>query len=307
MANHVRSKPATAANNISNPFTAESPAASPGNAWASVELSQVNPFAMAKTIRRHILTMIAKANSGHPGGSLSAVEILTILYFRIMRHHPFEPDWPDRDRFILSKGHAAPALYAVLAECGYFPTEELASLRQLGSRLQGHTDRNLTPGVEMSAGSLGQGLSFGIGAALAARLDNRDYRVYVLVGDGECQEGQVWEAAMAASHFKVDNLTCIVDHNGLQLDGRVADIMNIEPLKDKWRSFGWHVLEVDGHDLIEIHQALQRARFAKGKPTAIIARTIKGKGVSFMENNVDFHGKAPTTEELERAMTELGG
>ncbi|MBI4330487.1 MAG: transketolase [Chloroflexi bacterium] len=261
---------------------------------------------MAKTVRRHIVTMIARANSGHPGGSLSAVEILTILYFRVMRHRPFEPGWPDRDRFILSKGHAAPALYAVLAECGYFPIEELASLRQLGSRLQGHTDRNLTPGVEMSAGSLGQGLSFAVGTALAARLDKKDYHVYALVGDGECQEGQIWEAAMAAAQFKTDNLVCIVDHNGLQLDGRVAEIMNVEPLKDKWRSFGWQAFEVDGHDLIDVQRALERARFARGKPTAIIARTIKGKGVSFMENNVDFHGKAPTPQELEKAMLELG-
>ncbi len=284
-----------------------SPAASQGAAWTGVELSQVNPEAMARTIRRHILTMIAKAGGGHPGGSLSATDILTVLYFRIMRHRPFEPNWPDRDRFILSKGHGAPALYATLAECGYFPVEELNTLRQLGSRLQGHTDRNLTPGVEMSAGSLGQGLSFGAGIALAARMDNKPHKVFVLVGDGESQEGQVWEAAMAAAHFKLDNLICIVDHNQLQLDGRVAEIMNIEPLPDKWRSFGWHTMEVNGHNLADLERTLQQAKLNKGKPTAIIAHTIKGKGVSFMENNVDFHGKSPTPQELEKALSELAG
>ncbi|MBI2934518.1 MAG: transketolase [Chloroflexi bacterium] len=277
-----------------------------GPAWTGVELAQVNLQAMARTIRRHIVTMIARAGSGHPGGSLSAVDILTVLYFRILRHRPSEPNWPDRDRFVLSKGHAAPALYATLAESGYFPVEELATLRQLGSRLQGHADRTQTPGVEMSAGSLGQGLSFGLGMALAARLDKKQYRVYVLVGDGESQEGQVWEAALAAAHYKVDNLVCIVDHNGLQLDGRVEEIMNIEPLKDKWQSFGWHAVEIDGHDLKQVLQALEDARQNKGKPTVIIARTVKGKGVSFMENNVDFHGKAPSAQELDKAMLELG-
>ncbi len=287
-------------------FPVTSPPATTGAAWNGVELTQVDPQAMAKTIRRNIITMIARANSGHPGGSLSAVEILVTLYFRTMRHRPSQPDWPERDRFILSKGHAAPALYATLAQCGYFPVDELSTLRQLGSRLQGHTDRTLTPGVEMSAGSLGQGLSFGLGQALAARLDKKPYRVYVVVGDGECQEGQIWEAAMAAAHYKADNLVCIVDHNRLQLDGYVAQIMNVEPLRDKWLSFGWDALEVDGHDLKQISNALERARRVKGKPAAIIARTIKGKGVSFMENNVDFHGKAPSAQELEKAMLEMG-
>jgi transketolase len=260
---------------------------------------------MAKQLRRHVITMIATAGSGHPGGSLSAADIVTALYFKAMRHDPKNPQWLDRDRFVLSKGHAAPILYAALAECGYFPVEELSTLRKLGSRLQGHTDRTLTPGVEMSAGSLGQGLSYGIGIALAGRLDKRDYHVYVLLGDGECEEGQVWEAAMFAPHFQMDNLTAIVDHNGLQLDGRCCDIMGIEPLADKWRAFNWNAIEIDGHDIKQILQAFKKAREVKGKPTVIIAHTVKGKGVSFMENNVDFHGKAPTAQETEIALKEL--
>jgi len=260
---------------------------------------------MAKQLRRHVITMIATAGSGHPGGSLSAADIVTALYFKVMRHDPKKPQWPDRDRFVLSKGHAAPILYAALAESGYFPLEELSTLRKLDSRLQGHTDRTLTPGVEMSAGSLGQGLSYGIGIALAGRLDKRDYQVYVLLGDGECDEGQVWEAAMFAPHHGVDNLTAIVDHNDLQLSGRVCDIMGLEPLVDKWRAFNWHVLEINGHDMGEILKALKKAREIKGKPTVIIAHTVKGKGVSFMEGNVDFHGKAPTPQEAEIALKEL--
>lgn len=260
---------------------------------------------IAKTLRRHIISMIAKAGSGHPGGSLSAVEILTVLFFKVMRHDPANPQWAERDRFVLSKGHAAPTLYAALAESGYFPVAELDTLRKLGSRLQGHTDRTATPGVEMSAGSLGQGLSFAIGMALAARLDSKSYRVYVLLGDGECDEGQVWEAAMSAAHFKVDNLTAIVDHNKIQLDGWNREIMNLEPLGEKWRSFGWHVIEVDGHSFDQLLAALDEAILVKGKPTVIIAHTIKGKGVSFMENNVEFHGRAPTPEETQRALREL--
>jgi transketolase len=271
----------------------------------SFDLSAPELEKMAKKLRRHVITMIATAGSGHPGGSLSAADIVTALYFKVMRHDPKNPQWPDRDRFVLSKGHAAPILYAALAECGYFPVEELATLRKLDSRLQGHTDRTLTPGVEMSAGSLGQGLSYGIGMALAGRLDKRDYQVYVLLGDGECEEGQVWEAAMFAPHHGVDNLTAIVDHNDLQLDGRVCDIMGIEPLTDKWRAFNWHVLEINGHDMGEILKALKKAREIKGKPTVIIAHTVKGKGVSFMEGNVDFHGKAPTPQETEIALKEL--
>jgi transketolase len=260
---------------------------------------------MARKLRRYVITMIATAGSGHPGGSLSAADIVTALYFKVMSHDPKNPQWPDRDRFVLSKGHAAPILYAALAECGYFPVEELSTLRKLDSRLQGHTDRTLTPGVEMSAGSLGQGLSYGIGIALAGRLDKRDYQVYVILGDGECEEGQVWEAAMFAPHHGVDNLTAIVDHNDLQLDGRVCDIMGLEPLTDKWRAFNWHVLEINGHDMGEILKALKKAREIKGKPTVIIAHTVKGKGVSFMEGNVDFHGKAPTPQETEIALKEL--
>lgn len=260
---------------------------------------------MAKKLRRHIITMTATAGSGHPGGSLSAVELVAALYFKVMRHSPANPDWRDRDRFILSKGHAAPLLYATLAESGYIPVDELSTLRKLGSRLQGHTDRTATPGVEMSAGALGQGLSFSIGIALAARLNAQDYRVYVLLGGGECDEGQVWEAAMAAAHFKLDNLTALIDHNELQLDGWSREIMNIEPLPEKWHSFGWHVIEINGHDFTQILSALEEARTITGQPTVIIAHTIKGKGVSFMENNVDFHGKAPTSEEAERALKEL--
>ena len=272
---------------------------------AKFDLSVPDLEQMAKQLRRHVIKMIATAGSGHPGGSLSAADIVTALYFNVMRHNPEDPQWLARDRFVLSKGHAAPILYAALAECGYFPVEELSTLRKLGSRLQGHTDRALTPGVEMSAGSLGQGLSFGIGIALAGRLDKRDYRVYVLLGDGECEEGQIWEAAMLAPHFQIDNLTAIVDHNGIQLDGRCCDIMGIEPLADKWRAFNWHVIEVDGHDIKQVLQALKKAGEIKGKPTVIIAHTVKGKGVSFMENNVAFHGKAPNQEQTEQALKEL--
>jgi len=272
---------------------------------AKFDLSVPELEKMARQLRRHVITMTATAGSGHPGGSLSAADIVTALYFKVMRHDPKNPRWPDRDRFILSKGHVAPILYAALAECGYFPVEELSTLRKLDSRLQGHTDRTLTPGVEMSAGSLGQGLSFGIGVALAGRLDKRNYQVYVLLGDGECEEGQVWEAAMFAPHFQIENLTAIVDNNGLQLDGRCCEIMELEPLADKWCAFNWNVIEIDGHDMSQILQALKEAREVKQRPTVIIAHTVKGKGVSFMENNVDFHGKAPTPQEAEIALKEL--
>ena len=261
---------------------------------------------VARNLRRHVVKMIAAAGSGHPGGSLSAADIITALYFRVLRYDPHNAQWPDRDRFILSKGHAAPILYAALAESGYFPVEELLTLRKLDSRLQGHTDRNLTPGVEMSAGALGQGLSFSVGVALAARLDRRDYRVYVLLSDGECDEGQTWEAALSAAHFKLDNLVAIVDCNRLQLSGWTRDIMNLEPFAQKWQAFGWHTIEIDGHDLDEILAALQECQNMKAKPTVVIAHTTKGKGVSFMENNVSFHGKAPTPEEAEKALKELG-
>ncbi len=260
---------------------------------------------VTKRLRRHIVTMIGRAGSGHPGGSLSAVEIVTALYFKVLRHNPSDPCWADRDRFILSKGHAAPLLYATLGECGYFPVDELSTLRQLDSRLQGHTDCKTTPGVEMTAGTLGQGLSFAIGVALSGRLNSQSYRVYVLLGDGECDEGQVWEGAMAAAHFKLDNLVVMVDNNGIQLDGWNRDIMNIEPLNKKWQSFGWHVIEADGHDLRHLIDAFEQAKLVKGQPVVIIAHTIKGKGVSFMENNPGFHGKAPNAAEVEIALKEL--
>lgn len=259
----------------------------------------------AAVIRRHIVRMLARAGSGHPGGSLSAADIVTVLYFKEMNLRPEDPYWPDRDRFVLSKGHAAPLLYAALAERGYFPVEELDTLRRLGSRLQGHPDSKRLPGVEVSTGSLGQGLAAANGMALAARLDGRNYRVYVLLGDGELQEGMVWEAAMASAHYRLDNLVAFVDYNGLQIDGPVAEIMSLEPLAGKWRAFGWHTLVIDGHDYDQITGALAEARAVKGRPVAVIAKTVKGKGVSFMEGKVDWHGKAPTPEEAERALAEL--
>ena len=268
-------------------------------------LSVAEMEAIAKRLRRHIISMIGKAGSGHPGGSLSAVEIVTTLYFRVLQHNPEDPQWPDRDRFILSKGHAAPLLYAALAERGYLPLEELSTLRQLDSRLQGHTDRTVTPGVEMSAGSLGQGLSFAIGMALAGRLNSQNHKVYVLLGDGECDEGQVWEATMAAAHFKLDKLVAIVDRNEQQIDGWTRDVMDLEPFDKKWQSFGWHVIEVDGHNFAQLIEAFDRAKLVKGQPAVIIAHTVKGKGVSFMENNPDFHGKAPTPAQVEIALKEL--
>ena len=259
----------------------------------------------ARTMRRNILNMIAEANSGHPGGSLSAVEILASLYFHTMRHRPADPAWQERDRFVLSKAHACPVLYAALAEAGYFETEELMTFRKIDSRLQGHAHIK-TPGVEMSGGSLGQGLSFGVGTALAARLDGRPTRAYVLLGDGECDEGQVWEAAMSASHYSLDNLVAIVDRNGIQNDRWTHEVMNLEPLPDKWRAFGWNALEVDGHDVAQLIGAFDEAGRTAGKPTAIIAKTVKGKGVSFMENNANFHGKAPSPEQLAQALQEIG-
>ena len=258
----------------------------------------------ARQLRRDIVSMIAEAGSGHPGGSLSAVEILTSLYWRVMRHNPSNPHLADRDRFVLSKAHASPVIYTVLAQCGYFPREELWSFRKIGSLLQGHA-HIMTPGVEMSGGSLGQGLSFGIGTALAARLDGRDSRVYVLLGDGECDEGQIWEAAMAAAHYHLDNLVAIVDRNRIQNDRFTDEVMELEPLPEKWRSFRWHTIEIDGHSFPQVLEALGEAKTIKGQPTAIIAATVKGKGVSFMENNPEFHGKAPNKEQLEQALEEL--
>jgi transketolase len=262
---------------------------------------------MARRLRRDVITMLGAAGSGHPGGSLSAADIVTALFFRILSQNPRDPAWPDRDRFILSKGHAAPVLYAALAERGFIPKEWLSRLRQIDSPLQGHPSVRDLPAVEASTGSLGQGLSIGLGMALAGRMDGKAYRVYVLLGDGESEEGQVWEAAMAAAHFRADNLTAILDMNGFQLDGPTAQIMNPMPQADKWRAFGWHVIEVDGHNMAQVVSALESAREVKGKPTMVIAATVKGKGVSFMENNNEYHGKAPTAEQVEAALKELGG
>ncbi len=258
----------------------------------------------AKQIRRLIIQMLAKAGSGHPGGSLSAADLITVLYFAVLQHDPKNPHWPGRDRFHLSKGHCCPLWYAVLAERGYFAKDKLLTLRQLGSMLQGHPDRR-TPGVEVASGSLGQGLSVALGMSLAAKMDQKDYRVYVLLGDGESQEGNIWEAAMACSHYKCDNLCAILDYNGFQIDGRTCEVMELEPLAAKWQAFGWQTIEIDGHDIKQILSAYAAAKAVKGKPAIIIARTIKGKGVSFMENVCDFHGRAPTKEEAEKALKEL--
>lgn len=258
----------------------------------------------AKQIRRLIIQMLAKAGSGHPGGSLSATDLITALFFSVLRHNPSNPDWPDRDRFHMSKGHCCPLWYAVLAESGYFPKEKLFTLRQLGSILQGHPDRR-TPGVSVASGSLGQGLSVSLGMSLAAKIDKKDYRVYCLMGDGEIQEGNIWEAAMACSHYKRDNLCAILDYNGFQIDGKICEVMELEPIVAKWKAFGWHTIEINGHDMSQILDAFSEAGATKLKPTIIIAHTIKGKGVSFMENVVDFHGRAPTKEEAEKALKEL--
>jgi transketolase len=256
-------------------------------------------------VRRHIVEMTGAAKSGHPGGSLSAVEIVVTLFFDVMRHDPSNPEWPDRDRFILSKGHGCPVLYAVMAECGYAPVDKLNTLRRLGSPFQGHPDRRFLPSLEASTGSLGQGLSLALGMGAAARLDGASWRTYVVLGDGEIQEGQVWEAAMFGAYHKIDNVVAIVDYNKIQLDGFVKDIMELEPLADKWRSFGWHVIELNGHDIPALQTAFAEAAATKGKPTVVLAHTVKGKGVSFMENNPKFHGVAPTAEEVVLALQEL--
>ena len=260
---------------------------------------------LARRVRVDVLNMVAKANSGHPGGSLSETDILAVLYGKVMKHDPAKPDLIDRDRFILSKAHACPGLYAVLAETGYFEVKELDTFRQINSRIQGHAHIK-TPGVEMSGGSLGQGLSFGVGVSLASRLNGLPSRTFVLLGDGECDEGQIWEAAMSASHHGVDNLVAIVDRNRIQNDRWTHEVMGLEPFADKWKSFGWHAMEVDGHSIDELLSAFDTADKTKGRPSVIIANTLKGKGVSFMENNVDFHGKAPSPEELSKALEELG-
>lgn len=260
---------------------------------------------IARDIRIDIIRMLTEAGSGHPGGSLSATDILTYLFFNKMRYNPQFPDWKERDRFILSKGHAVPALYAVFAKADYIKPEELNTLRKIDSRLQGHPDRVKLPGIEASTGSLGQGLSIAIGMALAGKMDNAPYRVYCMIGDGESQAGQVWESAMAAPKLKVNNLTVILDYNKVQLDGTVKEILDIEPIVDKWRAFNWNVIEIDGHNFTDIERAFGEAEAYKEGPSIIIAHTIKGKGVSFMEGNVEWHGKAPSENEREKAVKEL--
>ncbi len=298
---------------------------------STVSIDQLKEI--ARSVRKHILEMTAAANSGHPGGSLSAVEIVTALYFAIMRHDPKNPAMPERDRFILSKGHATPVIYSVLAEAGYFSVDELLTFRKLGSKLQGHVIMGKPPGVEMSAGALGMGLSFSLGQALAGRLDKRDYNVYCLISDGDSQEGQTWEAAMSSAHHKVGNLVAIMDRNHIQndgysdfqrtprdvrepshlsggfvlSDGHTANIMNLEPVDDKWKAFGWKVIRVnDGNDFSQVIPALEEARDYNEGPAIVICETIKGKGISYMENNPDFHGKAPNPEELKQGLRELG-
>ena len=260
---------------------------------------------IARNTRKLILESLAEAGSGHPGGSLSAVELLVTLYFHVMRYDPKNPKWEDRDRFFLSKGHAAPLLYAILAQAGFFPTEELMTLRKIGSRLQGHPNMGI-PGVEAPAGSEGIGLSLGVGTALAAKLDKKRYRTFVLMGDGEQQEGEVWEAAMTASKYRLDNLTAIVDRNGIQQDGLTEQIMPIEPLAAKWRAFNWNVIEVDGYDYLQLIDALTLAGTVRNRPTVIIAHTVKGKGISFMEWSPQYHGTPPTKEKMSDLLTELG-
>ncbi len=261
---------------------------------------------MARKLRVSIVKTLHKSQSGHTGGSLSAIDMVTALYFHKMRHNPADPGWEGRDRFILSKGHAAPAQYVALAESGYFPKEDLMMLRRLGSHLQGHPDSKVTPGVEVCTGSLGQGLSMANGIALGLRLDSSSSRVYTIMGDGELQEGQVWEAAMAAAHYRLDNLCALVDANMLQIDGEVAKVMNVAPIADKFRAFGWHALEIDGHNMAAIIAALDKAENLKGKPTLIVATTVKGKGVSIFENKAAYHGVTPNDSELKEALVSLG-
>ena len=261
----------------------------------------------AADIRVDIIREVHAAASGHPGGSLSASDIVTVLYFHEMNIDPADSQKEDRDKFVLSKGHAAPVQYAAMAERGYFPKEELLTLRKLGSRLQGHPSMKMLPGIEMSTGSLGQGVGVAVGMAMANKLDGKDGRVYTLLGDGEIQEGLVWEAAMAAAHYNLDNLCAIVDWNGLQIDGKNEDVMNVKPIDDKFKAFGWNVIEIDGHNLEEIVEAFERARACKGRPTMILAKTHKGYGVSFMTDNAGWHGKAPSDEQAKQAVEELGG
>lgn len=259
----------------------------------------------ANILRLDVIEMTTAAKSGHPGGSLSAADLIAALYFRVLKHDPSNPQWESRDRFILSKGHVAPVLYAALAESGYFPKDDLKTLRKLGSKLQGHPVRGKVPGVEMSTGSLGQGLSMSCGIALAGKLDNKGYNTFCLLGDGELQSGQNWEAVMLAHHYGLNNLIAIVDRNRLQITGNTEDTMSLDPLPEKWRAFGWNIIIVDGHNIRQIIEALNKAKASKKNPTVIIMNTVKGKGVSFMENNADFHGKACNAEEYAKAVNEL--
>lgn len=265
-----------------------------------------NLQSIAKQIRRDILIQTHKAGSGHPGGALSCTEILVALYCNIMKHDPSNPQWENRDRFVLSKGHAAPTLYGILAHCGYFPKNTLKNFRELGSLLQGHPDYN-TPGIEVSTGSLGQGLSIANGIALAAKMDNKNVRTFVLLGDGECDEGQIWEAAMFASHYKLDNLCAIIDRNQFQIDDATERVMALEPLQSKWESFGWSVYTINGHNFIDLIRHLDFSQKIPNKPTLIIANTIKGKGISFVEGQNSFHGKCLNSEEMKNALKELDG
>lgn len=260
---------------------------------------------IANKVRKHALTAVYSANSGHPGGSLSIADLLVLLYFEKMNIDPKNPKMDTRDRFVLSKGHTAPALYGVLAERGFFPTEDIKTFRKTGSYLQGHPDMKHIPGIDMSTGSLGQGVSAAGGMALAAKLDNKDYRVYTVLGDGELEEGQVWEQAMFAAHYKLDNLTAFIDFNGLQIDGDITKVMNPTPIDKKFEAFGWNVLTADAHNIEELSEAIETAKKTKGKPTAIVMKSIKGKNVSFMENNSAWHGAAPNKEQYEQAIGEL--
>ena len=256
-------------------------------------------------IKLDILEEVFSASSGHPGGSMSIAEILTYLYFKEMKVDPKNPKWEDRDRFVLSKGHTAPGLYAALAERGFFPTEDLKTFRNVNSYLQGHPDMKGVPGVDMSSGSLGLGISTACGMALSGKIYNKDYRVYTVLGDGEVAEGQVWEAAMFAAHYKLDNLCAFVDFNGLQIDGAITDVMNSTPIDEKFKAFGWKVIVIDGHDFNQIESAVEEAKATKGQPTMILCKTVKGKGVSFMENKAGWHGKAPNADEYAQAVAEL--
>lgn len=276
------------------------------NIWReTMNLSEMKQ--VASQIRQDIVQMVHAAGSGHPGGSLSSADLMTVLYFDVMNIDPKQPDMVSRDRFVLSKGHAAPVAYATLARRGFFEPSELVNLRKMGHMLQGHPNMTYIPGIDMSTGSLGQGFSASVGMALAGKLDEAEYRTYALLGDGELNEGLIWEAAMSAAHYKLDNLCAILDYNGLQIDGANEDVMGIKPVDKKFESFGWHVIHVDGHDFEAIQKAFAEASQTKGKPSILIAKTVKGKGVSFMENEASWHGSAPNKEQTEQAIAELGG